>query len=334
MAPRSAKVAMRAVRSVFGRNSAVEKWARDRYLGGAKNEVRIDKGDGWVQMNGSSFVIVSESPDLPEPRRGILLRGGCDLPSTYTSAPLMRSGIKGTVAIYRQLGGTGSHRSDQLLQTLDNIDMANVADAMEKLQLRAPYFQPIMFEPDFEIRKHPQAGRFPTSVVVMSISQDEVRQLYRHKEHGYVVDPGGWWLNQDLERVLDDLSAVEWVRNHFTKIGRLRIEQSMANNTRLIGEVRQRTGAEVVFYNTMVIDPASTVHNYQWMNAAHASRRREFAIALAELSARLAFPVVDVDRLLKSEGVKEQVDFAHFPVERMQPIGAEFHRIIKELGVA
>jgi hypothetical protein len=51
------------------------------------------------------------------------------------------------------------------------------------------------------------------------------------------------------------------------------------------------------------------------------------------MSADLDFPVVDIDRLLKSEGVKEQVDFAHFPVERMQPIGAEFHRIIRDLGI-
>ncbi len=148
-----------------------------------------------------------------------------------------------------------------------------------------------------------------------------------------MVDPGGWWLNQDLGQVLDDLSAVEWFREHFTKIGRLSIEQSVANNTRVIDELRSRIGAKVVFYNTMVVDPGSTVHNYQWLNAAHAARRRQFAIALAEMSADLDFPVVDIDRLLKSEGVKEQVDFAHFPVERMEPIGAEFHRIIRDLGI-
>ena len=134
--------------------------------------------------------------------------------------------------------------------------------------------------------------------------------------------------------MLDDLSAVEWFREHFTKIGRLSIEQSVANNTRVIDELRSRIGAKVVFYNTMVIDPGSTVHNYQWLNAAHAARRRQFAIALAEMSADLDFPVRrGRRRVLKSEGVKEQVDFAHFPVERMQPVGAEFHRIIRDLGI-
>jgi hypothetical protein len=28
-------------------------------------------------------------------------------------------------------------------------------------------------------------------------------------------------------------------------------------------------------------------------------------------------------------GVEEQVDFAHFPVDRMGPIGAEVYRILK-----
>lgn len=332
MERRKAKVAMRAVRTVFGRNSAVEHWVR-RNRQASKNQTTFERGDGWVQISGPSFVIVSESSDLPGPRRGILLRGGCDLPTTYTAAPLLRQGIKGTIAIYRQLGGTGSHRSDQLLQTLGDVDPGFMAEARENLRLHAENFQPVMFAPDFEIRRHPQAGRFPMSVTVMSIAQDEVRQLYRHRQLGYVVDPGGWWLNQDLDRVLDDLSAVHWFREHFAKIGRLRVAQSMANNTKVIEEIRRRNGSKVVFYNTMVIDPASTVHNYQWLNATHSARRREFAIALAELSARMNFPIVDVDRILKTQGVQEQVDFAHFPLERQAPIGAEFHRIMQDFEV-
>jgi hypothetical protein len=30
-------------------------------------------------------------------------------------------------------------------------------------------------------------------------------------------------------------------------------------------------------------------------------------------------------------GVEEQVDFAHFPVDRMGPIGAEVHRILEAI---
>jgi hypothetical protein len=30
-------------------------------------------------------------------------------------------------------------------------------------------------------------------------------------------------------------------------------------------------------------------------------------------------------------GVEEQVDFAHFPVDRMMPIGAELYRILQSI---
>ena len=35
-----------------------------------------------------------------------------------------------------------------------------------------------------------------------------IRTGYRHKEHGFVVDPGGDWLNQSLDAVLNDLASV------------------------------------------------------------------------------------------------------------------------------
>ncbi len=81
----------------------------------------------------------------------------------------------------------------------------------------------------------------------------------------------------------------------------------------------------------MVVDPRSPTHNYQFVKTAHSVRRRAFLITLAELSRDLDIPIVDVDRLLKRAGIQEQVDFAHFSVDRMAPLGAEVHRILKAL---
>jgi hypothetical protein len=200
------------------------------------------------------------------------------------------------------------------------------------LKLNASYFSPSFFGPSFDVANVPQAGEFPKSVIVLGIASDEVRQVYRHRELGFLVDPGGWWLNQDLNNVLDDLSAVEWFRTKFRRAGRMSIDDFRKNNTRLVGEIRERTGADVVYYNTMVLDPANPTHNYQLVKTAHSVRRREFAIALAELSRDLDFSIVDVDRILKGAGVKEQVDFAHFPTDRMVPIGADLYRVLKDLG--
>ncbi|MEX2133607.1 MAG: hypothetical protein WEB67_05645 [Acidimicrobiia bacterium] len=293
--------------------------------------MKRERGPGWVQLSGHRSVIVSESMEFPEPRRGILLKGGCDLPSVFTAAPLMREDIKGTVAIARHIWGTGGNRSDQILQTLDGVDPEKVAETREMLKLSEHYFAPTFFDPTFAVPQIPEAGEFPKSVVVMAIGTDETRQMYRHKEHGFIIDPGGWWLNQDLGRVLKDLDTVDWFRANFERVGRLSVDEFKANTRRLIGEIRSRMGSEVMFYNTLALDPANPTHNYQLVKTAHAARRREFTIALAELSAELNFAIVDIDRILKNMGVEEQVDFAHFPVDRMGPIGAEVHRILKTI---
>jgi hypothetical protein len=332
--PKPVNVALRTWRSVFGEDTKIENWVKDRYLTSMENEVRKESGPGWVQYSGRRFAIVSESDEFPEPRRGVLLKGGCDLPSVFTAAPLLREGIKGTIAITRHIGGTGGNRSDQILQTLDDISPEAIAETSEMLKMGPDYFQPTFFEPTFTVRGMPEAGTFTKDLVIMSIASDETRQMYRHREHGFLADPGGWWLNQDLDRVLDDLTAVEWFRKNFRRVGRMSVDDFRKNNARLVQEVRDRLGGHIVYYNSLVLYPANPTHNYQLVKTAHSTRRREFAIALAELSQEMDVPIVDVDRILKNAGVEEQVDFAHFPVDRMAPIGAEVYRVMKVLELA
>ncbi len=332
--PKPVKVALKSWRSVFGEDTKVENWVKGRYLDSVEREMRKETGPGWVQYSGRRFVVVSESDDFPEPRRGVLFKGGCDLPSVFTAAPLLRDGIKGTVALARHQSGTGGNRSDQILQTLDDLPRDAIAETSEMLKLAPDYFAPTFFEPTFDIPRLPQAGSFNKDLIIMSIASDETRQMYRHREHDFLVDPGGWWLNQDLDRVLDDLASVEWFRTTFRRVGRMSVDDFRKHNSRMVHEVRQRIGAKVAYYNTMVLDPANPTHNYQLVKTAHSTRRREFAITLAEMSHELDFPIVDVDRILKNAGVEEQVDFAHFPVDRMVPIGAEVHRIMGTVGLA
>ena len=55
--------------------------------------------------------------------------------------------------------------------------------------------------------------------------------------------------------------------------------------------------------------------------------------AVAELSRELDFALVDVDAVLKREGIQEQVDYGHFPLERMEPIAREVTRALLEREV-
>lgn len=332
--PKVVKTGLKGWRSVAGKDSKIELWIKARYLNHVGRQFRKESGPGWVQYSGQHFTLVSESESLPAPRRGIVLRGGCDLPSMFTSAPLIREGIKGTIVITQVSSeGPGGHRTDQILQTLEEIPAEFTAEVLERLELGADYFRPRLFQKTFEVRGHPEFGVFPKTLVIMSIASDLTRAAYRHREHGFFVDPGGWWLNQSLDKVLTDLSAVEWFRSTFKPAGKISPADFKENLQKVIHEIRTRTGADVIIYNSLVTDPANPTHNYQLVKAAHSTRRREFAIVLSEASRESNFHIMDVDRILKLEGVEEQVDFAHFPVDRMSSIGEEAFRIMKELEV-
>jgi hypothetical protein len=81
-------MSLKAWRTVFGEDTKVENWVKEKYLSKIHTEVKRERGPGWVQLSGHRSVVVSESMEFPEPRRGILLKGGCDLPSVFTAAPL------------------------------------------------------------------------------------------------------------------------------------------------------------------------------------------------------------------------------------------------------
>ncbi len=331
---RGLKLGHKVLRRVAGENSKIERALKRGYMKRARGRVASESGPGWTQRAGNGFVVIGEEDSFAEPRRGIALRGGCDLPSVFTAAPLIRRGIKGSLAISRErTGGTGAHATSQVVQTLNGIPSEATAELRSRLNLTNDQFEPTFFGTSLQYPLVQRFGEFPRNVVVMSAATDVVRTLYRNRKHGYVVDPGGWWLNQDLGEVLGDLSNVEWFRGEFEKVGKISIDDFMKNVETIVAELRNRANAELVMYSALVVDPEDPTHNYQLVRQASVTRRREFHIALMELSKKLNFHVVDVDRILKREGVEEQVDFAHFTAEGMKPIGAEFHRILKELEV-
>ena len=322
-------------RSIAGRNTKLERYLRGRHRVARQNQVSRLDGDGFTQISGESFVVIRSTRD-PEPKRGILLKGGCDLPSVFVAGRLIREDIRGSVAIFRQgtPGELGSHRSDQILQTLNTIPEEHVAEAVSMLRLGPDYFSPRLFtDTEFSITAPHPLPKFPKTVVVLSIGSDLVRTVYRHKELGYMVDPGGFWLNQLTDKVIPDPEIAKWFKSNFVNAGRISVEDFRDNYDRIATLVKQNTGAHLIVFNTLVVDPLNPTYNYHLGRDSQAIRRREFNIALKELSAKHGFHILDVDRILKNQGVRGQVDFAHFPVEKMEPIGREAFRILKELEV-
>ena len=89
----------------------------------------------------------------------------------------------------------------------------------------------------------------------------------------------------------------------------------------------------ILVFNVLTVEPGDRIHNYQLRRNPEVMRRREFCLALVELSRELGFHIVDIDRVLKREGVDRQVDFAHFPTDLAGPIAADVFDILNTLEV-
>lgn len=309
---------LRRVRQWLGRGSSVEHGLRS-----ARNAVKFRLGKDIARRDFYAF----RNPG--EERFGIYAMGGCDVLTTVKAGPRLAKSLPGTGCI-SAIGKAPQARTDVILQTLDPPPPELTADVVERLSLDPEYFSPRLFEPTFSVPHQFGLGSFPKNVVVLSMATDVGRTVYRHREHGYLVDPGGWWLTTDMQSVLSDLSAVKWFAATFKKAGRIRIEDSMANYERIVTEVRNRTGAFVVMMNALVVDPGMAAMDYNLASSPNRVRRREFAIAMAELGRKLEFPVLDVDRLAKQEGISGQADFVHYTMDQKRLIAAELIAILRE----
>ena len=327
---------LKAWQSIAGKNTGVERALRKGYKNiNEKVEatyntaIRAKREKRYV---GKNFTVFWNGPNI-ENRIGIYMEGGCDLPSVFASAPLIHEVVDGTCCILKRRIGSEAH-SSILLQALEGVPREVVKPVMERLQLPADYFEPTLFQKTFKVPGYERLGAFPKSVVILSLAPDATRTLYRHKEHGFLADPGGWWLNHAMSDVLSNLPAVTWFQENFESIGKISASDFMDNFTKIARLIKEDLGAHLIVLNVLTVEPANLTHNYQFVRSSQSMRRRELDLALVELSHKLDFSILDVDRILKGAGIQEiQVDFAHFPEEAYPLIGKEAFRIMRDLGI-
>jgi hypothetical protein len=252
--------------------------------------------------------------------------------SIFACAPLVQSVLNGTCAIVKE-GDVSNNRVDLELQTLRNLPRDLTEPIAQKLNLRPNYFQPRLFEPTFSVADPRTPGTFPKTVVVLSIGSNVVRTVYRHKESGLLVDPGGWWLNQAMENVLTDLTAVSWFNSNFATAGKLGLDAFVEGLTQIVKLLKAGVTEHVLVYNLLSVEPGNETHNYQFVRHPHTLRQREFGLAAVDLSRSLDFSIVDVDRILQRHGVQAQVDFAHAPAPILLLVAKEVFRILREREV-
>jgi hypothetical protein len=265
-------------------------------------------------------------------RIGIYIKGGCHLNALFACQPLIQQVLNGTCCIIHE-GSISDSRSDLLLQTLQDLPLAWINPIREKLKLPADYFQPRLFEKTFAVPGPHGPMEFPKTVVIIHIGSDAARAVYQHREHGFLVDPGGWWLNQSIDTVLTDLAVATWFQKHFVRVGKIGIDAFVQNFTKIIELIRKNAGAHILVFNVPSVEPGNPRHTYQFVQNSQTTRHREFNLALVELSRQLDFSIVDIDRILKRAGIKSQMDLGHFPPERCHLIAQEVFRILQELEI-
>ncbi|MGP0030360.1 MAG: hypothetical protein ACLPVF_07620 [Acidimicrobiales bacterium] len=331
------RYAGQTLRKIVGPESEIE-GRLQRYF--APHLMKKETGDGYVQYTSSKWAYVKATKG-DESRLGVFMKGSCDLPAMFLTIPQFRQELKGQFAMYLQGGALGisGSRPDILLQTRQNIPEQVINDTFAdhmrfaEDQLGLDYFQPVVFSPTFELPMMRRAGSFPKSIVVLSIASSVVRTAYRHRKTGILVDPGGFWLSQSMESALKDLEVATWFKENFQSVGKLSIDDFLVQFAQVIRDVRADTEAPVMVFNTLVVDTGNPIHNYQFARNPQNVRRRDFDLALRELSRQMDFHILDIDRILKTAGIERQVDFAHPTNEAMQPIADEAWRIMRELEV-
>ncbi len=337
---------MNAYRKVFGEGSRLESVARKLYIKGARRSMqgRESKIESAARRFGARVQLAARKDysgraatvfrnGKSDERVGIYMLGACDLPAAFVAKPFIREHLDGMCAIMRD-GEVADSRSDFLLQLHDNPPPPDlVRPVIRRLKLPTNTFESKLFKPEFHVPYLEGIGAFPKSAVIMSINGDATRTLYRHREHGFIVDPGGWWLKQPMEQVLRNIDRVNWMKETFEKVPRLTVDEFHKAFGKVVELVQQETGAEVLVFTTQSLEPGSREHNFGLVKNPQHLRRREMNIAVAELSRELDFALVDVDAVLKREGIQEQVDYGHFPLERMEPIAREVTRALLEREV-
>jgi hypothetical protein len=188
-------------------------------------------------------------------------------------------------------------------------------------------------EPQLALGAFPLASQFATrlydgghDVIVLSIVQDAMTGLVRHRRAGWSFFPGrvdAW-----------PADARRWARSELEPIPPLTAEQAGRALDRVIARIRVGTAAPIVVFNASTYVPGDTIHCHAGLDDALAVRLAQFDVMLAEVSRRTAISIVDVDRVIAGAGAAtHKLDALHYTAEGYELICRELTRVLADLGV-
>lgn len=289
-----------------------------------------NKGVHRQVVTDNSITFWSERPD--EKRVGIYLKGGRYLNAVFACAPLIRPVLRGMCCILRE--NKINLRSDLLLQARHGLPRDWVVPFAQTLDIEPDDFQSDFYDSTFLAPGEGGPTEFPKTVVVLSIVPDVLLTSYQHRELGFQVDFGNRIPHYIIEALAGGpVRKLESIHEHFICTGKMTADKFFTSFAKVVQVLKLDTRAHVLVFNTPSITSGDQAHNYQFMDEPPTRRRLEFNLALAELSRKLDFPIVDVDRILKRSGIWTQVNWDILHPKLHLDVAREVFGLMNELGV-
>lgn len=165
----------------------------------------------------------------------------------------------------------------------------------------------------------------PADAVVLSLQSGMTNALVRHRQEGWL------YLPDEVEAWTKEQRA--GLRADFESAGLAPLDEVMRRLEALVLAIEERLGAHVLVYNLSPVVPGDRTHTWLGAEDALQLRVRRFNLALAELSARLGFSIVDVERLCACAGAERvKVDLFHLTAEGYRLVAEEVVRILEDRG--
>jgi hypothetical protein len=165
----------------------------------------------------------------------------------------------------------------------------------------------------------------PVDVVVLSLQSAATNALVRHRRDGWLLLP------DEIETWPEEPRS--WLGRECEFAGLADIDVAMERLGKLVLAIEERLGAQVLVYNLSPVTPGERTHCWIGAEDAIGLRVQRFNLRLAELSARMGFSVVDVDRIVACAGADRlKVDLFHLNAEGWSLLAEEVVRILDERG--
>lgn len=165
----------------------------------------------------------------------------------------------------------------------------------------------------------------PADVVVLSMQSAATNALVRHRRDGWLLLP------DDFESW--DPESRSYLETECEYAGLAPIEATLEHLEKLILAIEEKLGAHVLVYNLSPVTPGERTHCWLGAEDSLGLRVQRFNLGLAELSSRLGFSIVDVDRIVACAGADRlKVDLFHLNAEGWRLVAEEVVRILDERG--